>query len=91
MDTNMHFMCKFEANRYGFRDTMAENLTFRNFVVFDSSVSFFKLDTDFFQTKQYWISIMDTNMHFMYKFEANRYGFHDAMTENQPFGTLLSF
>ena len=74
-------MWKFEANRCGFRDAMPENRPF-------GTLTFFKLNTDFFQKILYWNSAKDNNMQLMCKFEANRCDFHNAMIENRPFGAL---
>ena len=79
---NMQLMCKLEANRCGFRDAMAENRHFRTLTFRQSSLLFFKLNTNFFHKILYWISAKDTNVQLMCKFEVNRCGFHGAMAEN---------
>ena len=84
----MHFMYKFEANRYGFHDAMAENRPFGTLTFWQSSLSFFKLNTDFFQEIVYWNSPKDNSTQLMCKLEANRCGFREAMAKNRPFKTL---
>ena len=69
-------MCKFDANRCGFHDQMADNLSVQRF---DSRwtlpLSFFELNTIFFQRILYLNSAKDNIMQLMCKFEANRCGF----------------
>ena len=76
----MQLMCKFEANRCGFR--VAENRPLGTLSNLDSSVIAFvlqtQLNTDFFQRILYLNSVKDDNMLLMCKFEANRCGFRDA-------------
>ena len=76
----MQLMCKFEANRCGFR--VAKNRDLLELCHLDSSVIAFvlqtQLNTDFFQRILYLNSVKDDNMLLMCKFEANRCGFRDA-------------
>ena len=81
-------MCKFEANRCGFHDAMAENRLFETLMFDSRRFRFFKLNTDFFQEILYWNSPKNNSMQLMCKLEANRCGFRDAMAENRPFKTL---
>ena len=77
-------MCKFEANRCGSHDHMADNLSELYNVRFDRVVafSFFQLNADFFQRILYLNSAKDDVMPLMCKFEANQCGFRVA--ENRP-------
>ena len=73
-------MCKFEANRCGFR--VAKNRDLLELCHLDSSVIAFVLQTqlnpDFFQRILYLISVEDNILQLLRKFEANRCGFRDA-------------
>ena len=82
-------MCKFEANRCGSHDHMADNLSELHNVLTESSFSFFQLNADFFQRILYLYSAKDDVIPLMCKFEANRCGFRVA--ENRPLGTFMSF
>ena len=79
-------MCKFEANRCGSHDHMADNLSELLYNVLIESAFVFPTQRRFFQRILYLNSAKDDVMPLMCKFEANRCGFRVA--ENRPLGTL---